>query len=35
MFAGYSDTRQGGIVALPGFVRQIGGPRLIEPVRIR
>lgn len=28
MWAGYSDTRQGGAVALPGFVRQSGGPRL-------
>ncbi|MGH2693705.1 MAG: sialidase family protein [Actinomycetota bacterium] len=26
MWAGYSDTRQGGSVALPGFVRQSGGP---------
>jgi hypothetical protein len=26
MWAGYSDTRQGGAVALPGFVRQSGGP---------
>lgn len=30
MWAGYSDTRQGGAVALPGFVRQTGGPRLVE-----
>lgn len=28
MWAGYSDTRQGGAVALPGFVRQTGGPVL-------
>ncbi len=30
MWAGYSDTRQGGAVALPGFVRQDGGPQLIR-----
>lgn len=30
MWAGYSDTRQGGAVALPGFVRQSGGPRFIN-----
>jgi hypothetical protein len=30
MWAGYSDTRQGGAVALPGFVRQNGGPRLVD-----
>lgn len=29
MWAGYSDTRQGGAVALPGFVRQSGGPVLV------
>ncbi|HEX2030351.1 MAG TPA: hypothetical protein VHL78_02970 [Actinomycetota bacterium] len=29
MWAGYSDTRQGGMVALPGFVQQNSGPRLI------
>ena len=33
IFAGYSDTRQGGIVALPGFVRQTGGPRLFTLAR--
>lgn len=27
MWAGYSDTRQGGAVALPGFVRQKAGPK--------
>lgn len=27
VWAGYSDTRRGGGVALPGFVRQRGGPR--------
>jgi hypothetical protein len=27
--AGYSDTRQGGAVALPAFFRQTGGPRFI------
>lgn len=26
LVAAYSDTREGGSVALPGFVRQIGGP---------
>ncbi len=26
MYAGYSDTSRGGMVALPGFVRQVGGP---------
>ena len=35
MFAGYSDTREGGIVALPGFVRQIDGPRFIARERAR
>ena len=29
MWAGYSDTRQGGMVALPGFVKQNSAPRLI------
>ncbi|MGH2955955.1 MAG: sialidase family protein [Solirubrobacterales bacterium] len=29
MWAGYSDTRQGGAVALPGFVRQDGGPSFL------
>jgi len=29
MWAGYSDTRQGGAVALPGFVRQSGGPSFL------
>jgi hypothetical protein len=27
LWAGYSDTRQGGSVALPGYFRQTGGPR--------
>ncbi|MDQ3940948.1 MAG: hypothetical protein M3238_06345 [Actinomycetota bacterium] len=27
LWAGYSDTRQGGAVALPGYFRQTGGPR--------
>ena len=31
MWAGYSDTRQGGSVALPGFVRQSGGPKFGRP----
>jgi hypothetical protein len=31
MWAGYSDTRQGGAVALPGFVRQSGGPTFGRP----
>jgi hypothetical protein len=26
VWAGYSDTAQGGATALPGFVRQVGGP---------
>jgi hypothetical protein len=26
LVAGYSDTRQGGAVALPAFFRQAGGP---------
>lgn len=30
MWAGYSDTRQGGAVALPGFVRQTGGPPFVD-----
>jgi hypothetical protein len=30
MWAGYSDTRQGGAVALPGFVRQSGGPSFLS-----
>jgi len=30
VYAGYSDTRQGGMVALPGFVRQSGGPRFLK-----
>lgn len=30
MWAGYSDTRRGGAVALPGFVRQSGGPVLAD-----
>lgn len=29
VYAGYSDTREGGATALPGFVRQIGGPKFI------
>jgi hypothetical protein len=29
VWAGYSDTRRGGAVALPGFVRQAGGPRFL------
>jgi hypothetical protein len=29
MWAGYSDTRRGGAVALPGFAHQIGGPRFL------
>src|ERR687891_1974167 len=29
MWAGYSDTRRGGAVALPGFVRQAAGPRFL------
>jgi hypothetical protein len=29
MWAGYSDTRRGGAVSLPGFVRQTGGPRFV------
>jgi hypothetical protein len=31
MWAGYSDTRQGGSVALPGLVRQRSGPRFLAP----
>ena len=31
LYAGYSDTRQGGSVSLPGFVRQNGGAPLIAP----
>lgn len=31
MYAGYSDTRQGGAVSLPGFVRQNGGAPLVGP----
>lgn len=30
MYAGYSDVRQGGAVALPGFVQQTGGPRFLR-----
>jgi hypothetical protein len=30
MWGGYSDTRQGGAVALPAFVRQNGGPTLVR-----
>ncbi len=33
MWAGYSDTRRGGAVALPGFVRQTGGPRFVARAR--
>ena len=29
IWAGYSDTRRGGAVALPGFVRQAAGPRFL------
>ncbi|HVF06263.1 MAG TPA: hypothetical protein VNA20_15585 [Frankiaceae bacterium] len=29
MYAGYSDTRQGGAISLPGFVRQNGGDPLV------
>lgn len=29
MYAGYSDTRQGGAISLPGFVRQNGGAPLV------
>ena len=29
LYAGYSDTRQGGAISLPGFVRQNGGTPLI------
>ncbi|HWC31977.1 MAG TPA: hypothetical protein VG709_02495 [Actinomycetota bacterium] len=35
MFAGYSDTRQGGMVALPGYVRQVGGPVFQKPPSTR
>ena len=31
MYLGYSDTRIPGAVALPGFVRQSGGPSLLAP----
>lgn len=31
MYLGYSDTRVPGGVALPGFVRQSGGPALLAP----
>lgn len=31
MYMGYSDTRVPGAVALPGFVRQSGGPSLLAP----
>ena len=31
MYAGYSDTREGGAVSLPGFVRQNGGASLLAP----
>lgn len=31
MWAGYSDTRRGGMVALPAFVRQQGGPSFLAP----
>ena len=31
MYMGYSDTRTPGAVALPGFVRQSGGPSLLAP----
>ena len=34
-FIGYPDTRQGGAVCLPGFVRQTDGPRFIEEDRRR
>jgi len=30
MWAGYSDTRKGGAVALPGIVRQKAGPRFLS-----
>lgn len=30
MWGGYSDTRQGGAVALPAFVRQSGGPTFVK-----
>jgi YHS domain-containing protein len=33
MWAGYSDTRQGGAVALPGFVRQSGGASFLRTGR--
>ena len=29
LWAGYSDTRHGGAVALPGLVRQVGGPSFL------
>lgn len=31
LYAAYSDTRQGGSISLPGFVRQNGGAPLIAP----
>jgi LPXTG-motif cell wall-anchored protein len=31
MYAGYSDTRVPGSVSLPAFVRQAGGPSLLQP----
>lgn len=31
MYAGYSDTREGGAISLPGFVRQNGGASLLAP----
>jgi len=31
MVAAYSDTRRGGSVALPGFLRQTGGPSFFAP----
>lgn len=35
VFVGYPDTRQGGAVCLPGFVRQTDGPRFVEQDRRR
>ncbi len=31
VYAAYSDTRKGGSVSLPGFVRQKGGAKLLDP----
>lgn len=34
MYAAYSDTRRGGSVALPGFVRQSGGPSFLAGAQV-